>query len=88
MSRAPLLRQTFVDLTRKQHSPIVVNFTQVHYIDSAGIATLVECLRFVRQYDGALRFCGASELVQDVFEIANLDGVFEFFESEADAVSG
>ena len=57
-------------------------------IDSAGIATLVECLRFVRDYRGELRLCAASALVQDVFEIANLDSVFDFYTTQADAISG
>jgi anti-sigma B factor antagonist len=88
MAKAPVLRQTFITVTEAKKSPIVVNFEKVGYIDSAGIATLVECLRFVREYDGDLRLCGASEMVFDVFEIANLDSVFEFYGSEAEALEG
>ena len=88
MARAPVLRETFITVTDARKSPIVVNFEKVGYIDSAGIATLVECLRFVREYDGDLRLCSASAMVFDVFEIANLDSVFEFYDNEAAAVEG
>ena len=88
MARAPRLRETFIAVTKDRKSPIIVNFENVGYIDSAGIATLVECLRFVREYNGELRLCCASEMVFDVFEIANLDAVFAFFPDEAAAVTG
>ena len=88
MARAPRLREAFVNVTQERKTPIIVNFANVGYIDSAGIATLVECLRFVREYNGELRLCEASELIVDVFEIANLDSVFSFYPTQADAVNG
>ena len=87
MARAPRLREAFVTVTQDRKTPIVVNFEKVGYIDSAGIATLVECLRFVRAYNGELRLCAASELIVDVFEIANLDTVFSFYTTQQEAIA-
>lgn len=85
MAHATTLRDALGKATKAKKTPVVINFEQVEYIDSAGVATLVECLRNVRDYGGELRLCCASESVKDVFEIANLVGIFGFFDAEDEA---
>lgn len=77
--------QTAVDLRRqlkpmlgKANHQVHVDLSGVSFIDSAGLATLVEGLQWSRAAEGR-RFVlsGLCDNVRDIFELAKLDTVFE-----------
>jgi len=76
MSTSPALRTHLVDFVANRASPIRVNMEKVTYIDSSGIATLVECLQGVQTYGGELILLNVTEEVRDVFELVRLDTIF------------
>ena len=63
-----------------RRNPLVVDLAGVRYMDSSGVATLVECLRGVKTYGGALRLCGLNETLRGVFQMSRLETVFDFYE--------
>ncbi len=67
---------------------LLVDLSQVRYMDSSGIATLVECMQNCMKKGAKLRLCELSPSVRDVFELARLASVFEIFPSVADASAG
>ncbi len=71
------LRRRLKLLLDDQYKEIRVDLGRVSFIDSAGIATLVEGLQWSR--GGGRRFVlsGLSENVRDIFELAKLDTVFD-----------
>jgi len=75
---ATQLRQRLKPFLGDRHQEVRVDLSRVNFIDSAGIATLVEGLQWSRSDDGR-RFVllGLSENVRDIFELAKLDTVFE-----------
>lgn len=78
------LRKQLKPLLGKSTRQVHVDLDGVSFIDSAGLATLVEGLQWSRAADGR-RFvlCGLSDNVRDIFELAKLDSVFDI-ESGAD----
>lgn len=66
---------------------LVVDLAGVPYMDSSGLATLVEALQRIRQANGTLRVCGLSPRVKSIFEIAKLEAVFKIFPSRAEALA-
>ena len=66
---------------------IVVNLGGVTYMDSSGVATLVEGLQLVNDYKGKLYMCHVQGVVNDVFELSRLDKVFTIFPNESDALN-
>ena len=66
---------------------LVVNMAQVKFIDSSGVATLVEVLRQCRQCDCQLRLAGLVERVRNVFDICRLESMFQIYDSETEALS-
>jgi len=56
---------------------IQVNLDGVEFMDSSGIATLVEGLQWSKASEGKFVLSGLTETVRDVFELAKLDTVFE-----------
>lgn len=56
--------------------PVVVDLSKVAYIDSSGIASLVEALQTARKGGGDLLLAAPSDAAMRVLELARLDKVF------------
>ncbi len=67
---------------------LFIDLSQVRYMDSSGIATLVEAMQNCMKQGSRLRLIDLSPAVRDVFELARLASVFEIFASLDDAVKG
>ena len=80
---SPKLREQLKPLLDTSTREIRVALEHVDFMDSSGIATLVEGLQWARMTGGRFILSGLSENVRDVFELAKLDTVFEIEESPA-----
>jgi anti-sigma B factor antagonist len=67
---------------------LFVDLSQVRYMDSSGIATLVEAMQVCMKQGTRLRLVDLSTPVRDVFELARLASVFEIFPTMKEAVTG
>jgi anti-sigma B factor antagonist len=67
---------------------LLIDLSQVHYMDSSGIATLVEGMQNCRKVGAQLRLFELSQPVRDVFELARLASVFEIYATMNDALAG
>lgn len=88
MSNSPRVREVLIGLTKKKAPAIVVDLGSVSYMDSSGIATLVEGLQESMGYGGMFRLAALSPKVRQVFELARLDDVFEIFPDVSGAKAG
>ncbi len=55
---------------------LLVDLSEVSYLDSSGIASLVEALQIAAKNGTALKLFSASDQAMRVFELARLDKVF------------
>ena len=55
---------------------LVIDLSAVPFMDSSGVATLVEALQVQRRGSNKLVLCGLQPKVRSIFEIARLDMVF------------
>ncbi len=85
---SPGLRSRLKELARGERPLIVVDMAGVPYIDSSGVATLVECLQGVSRYGGTLRLAALGQRARGVFEISRLDTVFDIRPSLEEALQG
>ena len=83
---SPQLRAKLKDVVREQRPRIVADMSGVPYIDSSGVATLVECLQGVSRYGGKLRLAALGKRTMSVFEISRLDTVFTIFPTVEEAL--
>lgn len=67
--------------------PVLVDLSKVNYIDSSGIASLVESLQMARKGGGNLVLVSVSEAALRVLELARLDKVFTICLSIDDGLS-
>jgi anti-sigma B factor antagonist len=86
MHTSPELRGKLRECLEKKHTPVVVDLTRVVFIDSSGLATLIEALQAVGKYGGRLRLCGLSPAVKNLFKLSNLISIFDIRENREEAV--
>lgn len=86
---APDLRKALMDLLKVKKAPrVIVNMTNVAYIDSAGVACLVEALKVARESKLDLALFGLNRVAKEVFELTRLINVFEVHSTEEEALRG
>lgn len=84
----PALREKILGaLKEKDKSAVLVNLSQVAYMDSSGIATLVEGLKAAQAQKASFGLFGLTKNTRNVLELVRLDKVFKIFDSEDDALS-
>jgi anti-sigma B factor antagonist len=76
LGRSPALRRELQSVQDSRPSRVVVDLGQVSYMDSSGVATLVEALQVARRSSTSLVVCSLNDRVRSIFEIARLDSVF------------
>jgi anti-sigma B factor antagonist len=72
----------------KQSRHVVVNLSQVNFIDSSGLTSLVAGMRDADKVRGSFRICNVHPEAKLVFEVTMMDSVFEIFETEEQALEG
>lgn len=85
---SPQIREVLLAAVKDKRTPVVVSLGGVTYIDSSGVATLVEGLQLTRGYDGEFRLAGLSDRVREVFELARLEKVFAIYGDVDAALKG
>ena len=86
MEEAPKVRRTLLD-SLKQKRDILVDLSQVTYIDSSGIASLIEGLQAARKQKKDLALVSVSQRALRVLELARLDKVFTIHADLATALA-
>lgn len=87
MYSSPELREQMMNLIGQRISNMLIDFRQVSYIDSSGIATFVEGLKSMKNYGGRLRFFGIPQGIMEIFRFSKLDRVFEIYGNIDDAIN-
>jgi len=88
LHNSPDLRGTLLDLlTRYKPKKLVLNLSQVPYMDSSAIAVLVESLQKLRKSSGKIYLSNLQPRVKGLLEIARLDAIFVIVAEEKDALS-
>ena len=67
-------------------SRLVINMKEIRYIDSSGIATLIEVLKKSRDLNKDFVLYGLGRTVHDVLKLTNLLGVFHVVDTEEHAL--
>ncbi|MBA3385868.1 MAG: STAS domain-containing protein [Chthoniobacterales bacterium] len=76
---SPRIAASLNALIKEKPKQLVVDLSQVSYIDSSGLAVLIEGMQNVNGYGGQFALAGLQEGVRPIFEIARLDQVFRIF---------
>lgn len=66
---------------------LVLNLADVDFMDSSGLAALVQGMKKCRDRGGDLHLCNLQQPVRMILELTRLDKAMEIFLSEQDAVA-
>jgi anti-sigma B factor antagonist len=84
---SPEVRKVLLETLRDKRAPrVIVNLKDVRYIDSSGVASLVEGLKVSRNLNSRFMLYGLSPAAREVLELSRLIKVFEVFDNEEQAL--
>ena len=87
-ANSPELRHLVLREIQENRPPrVVINLSEVHYIDSSGVASLVEGLKASRDLGSRFILFGLSTSAREVLELSRLIKVFEVCDNEEQALA-
>ncbi|HXG67980.1 MAG TPA: STAS domain-containing protein [Blastocatellia bacterium] len=76
--------QGFVE---EDETEFLLDLRSVTYISSTGVGSLIKCYRAVLKQKGHVKLLSPSQSVMNILTISKLDGVFEIYADEAEALA-
>jgi anti-sigma B factor antagonist len=84
---APVLRNQIHETLANQCYRVVIDLSDVPFLDSAGMAALVSGLKIARQHGGDIKLVWPrSEAARRILRLTRFDKVFEMVERAEDAI--
>ena len=88
LATSPQLRKALLRELRELRMPrVVLNLKAVRYIDSSGVASLVEGLKASRDVGSRFILFGLNTTIREVLQLSKLLRIFEISDSEEQAVA-
>jgi anti-sigma B factor antagonist len=84
---APMLKRGLVDCIEAGRSRLVVDLTDVGFIDSTAVGVLVGALKRLQESGGSMVVVCTNENVRSIFELVGLDELVSLHRSRDDAIS-
>jgi len=76
---SPDLRAILHAYAKKKVPALLLDFQGVSYVDSSGLATLIEYVRLAQPYGGKFGLAHVSERVRTIFDLVRLTEFFPIF---------
>ena len=83
---APQLKQQMIIMLENGAKQMIVNLTDVEYLDSTALGVLIGGLKRMKEIDGNMSLICPVPRIRRVFEITGLDRVFGIYASEPEAL--
>jgi anti-sigma B factor antagonist len=77
---AELQQQLLATVSAQEHASLLVDMSKVESLDSAGLMAFVSALTLAQRLNKRFSLFGVSPSVRIVFELTQLDRVFEIFD--------
>ncbi len=71
------LKERLLDIVNKNDKNIVVDFTNVGYLDSSGIGVLLSLSKTLKEKEKQLKLINLSERIERVLELSSLSDIIE-----------
>ena len=78
---SPALRAELQACAEEKTPVLLVDFTDVDYIDSSGLATFIEYVRGASPYHGKIALFGLKKKVRTIFDLVRLNELFTITDS-------
>jgi len=78
---SPTIRQAILDMVEQNIRTIVVDLSQVEFMDSSGLSALVSGMKALRRIEGRLNICNANAQIRTALRLTMLDRVLPVYDS-------
>ena len=76
LQASPELRANLLACAKAKEPCLLLDFTEVAYIDSSGLATLIEYVRESEPFAGKMALFGLQKKVRTIFDLVRLNELF------------
>lgn len=83
----PALMEAYNEASGEKTRTLLLNFTDLEYLNSTGIGLLVTLLIRANRQHQKLLACGLNDHYRQIFEITRLNDAIGIYDSEADALA-
>ena len=84
---SPDLRKLLQSKSKEKCPALILDFSQVSYIDSSGLATIVEYVRDAGAYKGRIALADLQDTVRTIFEMVRLNEIIPHYATLDKAVA-
>ncbi len=84
---APDLENAFNNLIENKNYKVVINFSGLKYISSAGLGVFMAYVETMRDNGGDIKFSNLKDDVYNVFDLLGFPMLYEFYKSEDEAIA-
>ena len=81
-----IFRETMDELLAEDRKKILLNLSEVSFLDSAGVGELVAGLRTAQRFGAQVKLLSLSDRVKNTLYMARLLPIFEMYADEPEAV--
>ncbi len=83
---APLFKQAVVKVVAEGNNHVVIDLSEVTFMDSSGFGTLLGATRRLRPSGGGLHLAHANSTIQRMLRLTRLDSIIDVHDTVDDAV--
>jgi anti-sigma B factor antagonist/stage II sporulation protein AA (anti-sigma F factor antagonist) len=85
---ATVLEKKMNDLLKENDKWILLDFTNVHYLSSAGMRVLLSMTKKLKAKDGGLLIFHVNAEIMEIIKMAGFERILHIFPTEKDALAG
>jgi len=83
---SPMVRQAILNAWDIGAKSVIINLSEVEFMDSSGLSALVSGLKALRKTGGQLSICNANAQIRTAMRLTMLDRVFPIFDTVEEAL--
>ncbi|MCP4581282.1 MAG: STAS domain-containing protein [candidate division Zixibacteria bacterium] len=87
LTSASSLKEASKNVLSSDSKKMVLNLSDVDFINSSGLGALVSILKEVRKSQGSMKLTNLAPYVKEIFDITQLSNIFDIFPDENQALS-
>lgn len=77
----PRLRESLLEMIENGAVHLILDFTDVTFLDSTGLGVLVGMFHRLRSRNGSMVIAGSGDRIRRVFYVTQLNKIFELYDS-------
>ncbi len=86
VTNAGRLREASINVTKEGLNKILVDFEKIGFIDSSGLAVLIEMVKCLKEKEGKLVLCSVNKKIRGIFEITKVHNLIDIYDNREAAL--